>query len=82
MTRMTSQDSKQDSKQDSRQDPEICDHVRALSSPVALAFVRIVRTCRGVSEAAAQQIYLNYIDGGSAVDARSDIGCPAGHQHQ
>jgi hypothetical protein len=51
MTRMTSQDS------------DIRDHARALSSPVALAFVRIAMACRGVSEAAAQQIYLDYIDG-------------------
>ncbi|CCE01872.1 hypothetical protein [Bradyrhizobium sp. STM 3809] len=53
MTRMTSQDS------------EICDHARALASPVARAFVRIAMACRGVSETAAQQIYLDYIQGGT-----------------
>lgn len=74
MTRMTSQDSKQD--------PEIFDRARALSSPVALAFVRIVMACRGVSEAAARQIYLDYIHGGAAEHAPSDVGCPAGRQHQ
>ncbi|MGJ5177109.1 hypothetical protein ACQR16_01255 [Bradyrhizobium oligotrophicum] len=44
-------------------DSQICDHARALSSPVALAFVRIAMACRGVSEAAARQIYLDYING-------------------
>ncbi|WP_315737443.1 MULTISPECIES: hypothetical protein [unclassified Bradyrhizobium] len=51
MTRMMSPDS------------EIVDHARALCSPVAVAFVRIVMTCRGVSEARARQIYLDYING-------------------
>ncbi|CCD86781.1 conserved protein of unknown function [Bradyrhizobium sp. ORS 285] len=78
MTRMTSQDSKQDS----TQDPEICDHARALSSPVALAFVRIAMACRGVSEATAQQIYLDYIHGSASEHAPDDVRCPAGHQHQ
>ena len=43
-------------------DPETCDHARALGSPVALAFVRIVMACRGVTEARARQIYLDYIN--------------------
>jgi len=44
------------------QEPETCDHARALGSPVALAFVRIVMACRGVTEARARQIYLDYIN--------------------
>ncbi|BAM90708.1 conserved hypothetical protein [Bradyrhizobium oligotrophicum S58] len=51
MTRMTIPDS------------ETSDHARALCSPVALAFVRIVMACRGVTEARARQIYLDYING-------------------
>ncbi|GLH77935.1 hypothetical protein SSBR45G_28430 [Bradyrhizobium sp. SSBR45G] len=43
-------------------DLETCEHARVLCSPVALAFVRIVMACRGVSEARARQIYLDYID--------------------
>jgi hypothetical protein len=43
-------------------EPETCDHARALCSPVALAFVRIVTACRGVTEARARQIYLDYIN--------------------
>ncbi|UFZ06636.1 hypothetical protein LQG66_10210 [Bradyrhizobium ontarionense] len=43
-------------------DPETCDHARALCSPVALAFVRIAMACRGVTEAQARQIYLDYIN--------------------
>ncbi|CAL76694.1 hypothetical protein BRADO2885 [Bradyrhizobium sp. ORS 278] len=70
MTRMTSED------------PEICDHARALSSPVALAFVRIVMSCRGVSEAAAQQIYLDYIHGAAMDRASDDVGCPVARSHQ
>ncbi len=42
-------------------EPETCDDARVLCSPVALAFVRIVMTCRGVTEARARQIYLDYI---------------------
>ncbi len=42
-------------------EPETCDHARALCSPVALAFVRIAMACRGVTEATARQIYLDYI---------------------
>ncbi|MGJ4961711.1 hypothetical protein [Bradyrhizobium sp. HKCCYLRH3061] len=51
MTRMMSPDS------------ETTDRTRALCSPVALAFVRIVMACRGVTEARARQIYLDYING-------------------
>ena len=43
-------------------EPETCDHARALGSPVALAFVRIVMACRGVTEARARQIYLDYMN--------------------
>jgi hypothetical protein len=43
-------------------EPETCDHPRALGSPVALAFVRIVMACRGVNETRARQIYLDYIN--------------------
>ena len=35
---------------------------RILSSPVALAFVRTVVARRGISEAEARQIYLDYIN--------------------
>jgi len=35
---------------------------RIFSSPVALAFVRIVVARRGISEAEARQIYLDYIN--------------------
>lgn len=39
-----------------------CDHARVLCSPVALAFVRIVVARRGVSEARAREIFLDYLD--------------------
>jgi hypothetical protein len=35
---------------------------RIFSSPVALAFVRIVVARRGISETEARQVYLNYIN--------------------
>ena len=35
---------------------------RIFSSPVALAFVRIVVARRGISETEARQIYLDYIN--------------------
>ena len=38
------------------------DRQRILSSPVAHAFVRIVTQRRGISEAQAEQIYLDYIN--------------------
>lgn len=46
----------------SGEDPETCDIARALDSPVAAAFVRIVMTCRGVTEARARQLYLDYLN--------------------
>lgn len=45
------------------QEADIRDYARALSSPVALAFVRIVMARRGLSEATAGQLYLDYING-------------------
>jgi cation transport regulator ChaC len=36
---------------------------RALSSPVARAFVRTVVARRGITEAQARQIYLDYLNG-------------------
>ncbi|MGC2776870.1 MAG: hypothetical protein WA418_14675 [Bradyrhizobium sp.] len=41
---------------------ETYDIARAFTSPVALAFVRIVMACRGVTEGRARQIYLDYIN--------------------
>ena len=38
------------------------DRQRIFSSPVARAFVRIVTVRRGISEAQAEQIYLDYIN--------------------
>ena len=38
------------------------DRQRILSSPVAHAFVRIVTQRRGISEAEAEQAYLDYIN--------------------
>jgi hypothetical protein len=38
------------------------DRERILSSPVAHAFVRIVTQRRGISEAEAEQVYLDYIN--------------------
>jgi len=53
-------------------EPETCGHARALCSPVALAFVRIVIACRGVTEARARKIYLDYMN-----RAQSERGPPA-----
>lgn len=39
------------------------DRQRIFSSPVARAFVRIATQRRGISEAQAEQIYLDYING-------------------
>jgi hypothetical protein len=39
-----------------------CDHERVFRSPVAAAFVRIVVARRGVTEAQARQIYLDYVN--------------------
>jgi hypothetical protein len=41
---------------------ETGDDERVFSSPVALAFVRIVVGRRGIAEAQARQIYLDYIN--------------------
>jgi hypothetical protein len=38
------------------------DRQRIFSSPVAIAFVRIVVARRGVTEAKARQIYLDYLN--------------------
>ena len=43
---------------------------RILSSPVALAFVRIVTQRRGISEAQAEQVYLDYINRARPADKR------------
>jgi hypothetical protein len=43
---------------------------RIFSSPVALSFVRIVVARRGISEAEARQIYLDYIDRAQPADNR------------
>ena len=43
---------------------------RIFSSPVALAFVRIVVARRGISEAEARQIYLDYINRAPPADSR------------
>jgi len=42
--------------------PESRTRERLFSSPVALAFVRIVVARRGISETEARQIYLDYIN--------------------
>ncbi len=40
----------------------IRDRERIFSSPVALAFVRIVTERRGVTETQARQVYLDYVN--------------------
>jgi len=44
------------------------DRQRIFSSPVALAFVRIVVARRGVSEAKARQIYFDYLNRAQPAD--------------
>ena len=44
------------------------DRQRILSSPVAHAFVRIVTQRRGISEAEAEQVYLDYINRAQPAD--------------
>ncbi|MBN8987469.1 MAG: hypothetical protein J0H42_04465 [Rhizobiales bacterium] len=44
------------------------DRQRILSSPVAHAFVRIVTQRRGLSEAEAEQAYLDYINRAQPAD--------------
>lgn len=43
---------------------------RIFSSPVALAFVRIVVARRGISETEARQIYLDYINRSQPAESR------------
>ena len=43
---------------------------RIFSSPVALAFVRIVVERRGISEAQARKVYLDYINRSKTADNR------------
>jgi hypothetical protein len=45
-----------------KQARETCDCERMFSSPVARAFVRTVVARRGISDAQARQIYLDYIN--------------------
>jgi len=55
---------------------EECDQGRAFRSPVALAFVRIVVARRGITQAQARQIYLDYINRTQPVrDAPAALGC-------
>jgi hypothetical protein len=48
----------------------IHDRQRILSSPVARAFVRIVVARRGVTEAKARQLYLDYLNRTKPADDR------------
>ena len=43
---------------------------RIFSSPVALAFVRIVTERRGISEAQARKVYLDYLNRSKPADNR------------
>ena len=43
---------------------------RIFSSPVALAFVRIVVARRGISETEARQVYLDYINRARPAETR------------
>ena len=45
------------------------DRQRIFSSPVARAFLRIATQRRGISEAQAEQIYLDYINRAQPADA-------------
>ena len=53
---------------DSTTRPENRDRERIFSSPVARAFVRIATQRRGISEAQAEQIYLDYINRAQPAD--------------
>jgi hypothetical protein len=56
--------------------PALCDHERVFCSPVALAFVRIIVGRRGITEAQARQIYLDYINRTQPErDAPAERGC-------
>ena len=46
------------------------DRQRIFSSPVARAFVRLATQRRGISEAQAEQIYLDYINRVDPADTR------------
>jgi hypothetical protein len=55
---------------------EECDQEPVFRSPVALAFVRILVDRRGVTEAQARQIYLDYINRTQPErDAPAERGC-------
>ena len=54
---------------------EACDRERIFRSPVARAFLRIVVERRGVTEAEARQIYLDYIN--LTQPGREHRPCPA-----
>ncbi|WP_407159982.1 hypothetical protein [Bradyrhizobium sp. STM 3557] len=55
---------------------EACDQERVFRSPVALAFVRIVVARRGITQAQARQIYLDYINRTQpGRDAPAECGC-------
>ena len=53
---------------DSITTPENCDHTGIFASPVARAFVRIVTQRRGISEAEAEQAYLDYLNRAGPAD--------------
>jgi hypothetical protein len=46
------------------------DRQRILSSPIALAFVRTVMARRGISEAQARKVYLDYLNRSKPADNR------------
>jgi hypothetical protein len=48
----------------------IRDRERILSSPVALAFIRTVVARRGVTEAGARKVYLDYLNRSKPADNR------------
>jgi hypothetical protein len=48
----------------------IHDRQRIFASPVARAFIRIVVARRGVSEAQARKIYLDYLNRSKPADSR------------
>ena len=51
------------------------DRQRIFSSPVARAFVRTVVALRGISEARAKQIYLDYLNRSKPADDRGQRAC-------
>jgi hypothetical protein len=48
----------------------IRDRERIFSSPVALAFIRTVVARRGVTEAEARKVYLDYLNRSKPADSR------------